>query len=219
MVNVCYLACIGCDAQPDHDWTAGNGLAVATYKLLAPQSFFGDGSIYDAYMLIEALHGRGSSWLTNLGQYGCRELSYAGYQVVEDGSYQHPEQYASGPNCVVFHFTDNLPEGPYCGWHSAGPGGSPYAAIYRPRAETHCILGSERDSLLSVVSHELAEALTDPIPGVTGNSGAGGEVGDEPECSWHFARVRCADGKWRTAQYIWSQADGDCWPALTGEAQ
>lgn len=216
--NICYLPCATCGAPPDHDWRSGQGLTAATYKLIVPRSFVDDGSLYAAYQVIQALSGNGSSYWRMLAQYGCQSLAWGGYTVVPDGAYQDPEQWNSDPGTIAIHFTEDVPAGPYCGWHTADSNNCPYAVIYRPRTTPNCIEGSASNSLLSVVTHELAEALTDPVPGVSGNSGSGGEIGDYGQCVWRYATILCSDGTSRVCQWLWSEADGACWPGLPGRA-
>lgn len=59
------------------------------------------------------------------------------------------------------------------------------------------------DSLTSVISHEVAEAITDPVPGSGWYDDQNGEIGDI--CAWQLATM---DGY--TVQQEWSNQAGSC---------
>lgn len=59
------------------------------------------------------------------------------------------------------------------------------------------------DALTSVISHEVAEAITDPIPGAGWYDDQNGEIGDI--CAWQLTTV---DGY--TVQQEWSNQAGSC---------
>ena len=66
------------------------------------------------------------------------------------------------------------------------------------------------DALTSVISHEVAEAITDPVPGSGWYDDQNGEIGDI--CAWQLATV---DGY--TVQQEWSNQAGSCiGPAAQG---
>ncbi len=59
------------------------------------------------------------------------------------------------------------------------------------------------DALTSVCSHELAEAITDPVPGAGWYDDANGEIGDM--CAWQNKRL----GDY-LVQKLWSNEAGAC---------
>ncbi len=65
----------------------------------------------------------------------------------------------------------------FCGYHSFTPGGLYYAVLPYPDCQG-CQRGSIRDSLTSVASHELAEAVTDPTESGWYDDSYGEEIGD-----------------------------------------
>jgi hypothetical protein len=59
------------------------------------------------------------------------------------------------------------------------------------------------DALTSTSSHELCEAVTDPVPGQGWYDDANGEIGDI--CAWQTKKL----GPW-TVQLEWSNQKGAC---------
>jgi hypothetical protein len=59
------------------------------------------------------------------------------------------------------------------------------------------------DSLTTTASHELAEAVTDPVPGTGWYDDANGEIGDV--CAWQRKQL----DRW-TVQLKWSNAAQAC---------
>jgi hypothetical protein len=59
------------------------------------------------------------------------------------------------------------------------------------------------DALTSISSHELAEAITDPVPGTGWYDDANGEIGDI--CAWQTETV-----EGYTVQKLWSNTQGSC---------
>jgi hypothetical protein len=59
------------------------------------------------------------------------------------------------------------------------------------------------DAIISTSSHELCEAITDPIPGEGWYDNANGEIGDI--CAWQTKTV----GQY-TVQLEWSNSSGFC---------
>ncbi len=78
------------------------------------------------------------------------------------------------------------------------------------------------DSLIPVLLHEFSESVTDPEYPNGWDSGTYGEVGDE--CAWAFGPMPYQDhpdlmdtGHPFTSQYMWDNANNDCWlPTLPG---
>ena len=91
----------------------------------------------------------------------------------------------------------------FCGYHDRSAGGLFYAVV--PYPDCSGCLGNPRplDALTSVCSHELAEAITDPVPGQGWYDDANGEIGDI--CAWTFKRVL----GWNV-QLEWSNAQNKC---------
>lgn len=91
----------------------------------------------------------------------------------------------------------------FCGYHNSAGSGLFYAVMPFPDCDG-CRGGSPvLDALTSTSSHELCEAITDPIPGRGWYDDANGEIGDI--CAW---RTRSLDG-W-TVQLEWSNQLNDC---------
>jgi hypothetical protein len=89
----------------------------------------------------------------------------------------------------------------FCGYHNAAGAKTFYAVMPYPGC-TGCMGGlATFDALTSTSSHELCEAITDPIPGQGWYDDTNGEVGDI--CAWQTKKI----GDY-TVQLEWSnQAD------------
>ena len=82
----------------------------------------------------------------------------------------------SGSSCLNF-----------CGYHSVVGGRIFYAVMPYPDC-SGCLGGqSDLDALTSTCSHELCEAITDPVPGQGWYDDANGEIGDI--CAWQTRRL------------------------------
>jgi len=91
----------------------------------------------------------------------------------------------------------------FCGYHSAIGTKTFYAVMPYPTC-TGCLGGSATlDALTSTSSHELCEAITDPIPGEGWYDDANGEIGDI--CAWQTKKL----GQY-TVQLEWSNKAGAC---------
>ena len=90
----------------------------------------------------------------------------------------------------------------YCGYHNNV--GTVYYAVMPYPGCTGC-LGSVSaiDALTATSSHELCEAITDPVPGQGWYDDTNGEIGDI--CAWTFKRVL----GWNV-QLEWSNAQNKC---------
>ena len=105
-----------------------------------------------------------------------------GVQVIQGG----------GASCKVF-----------CGYHDAINNSIFYAVMPYPSC-AGCLGGlAEFDALTSTTSHELCEAITDPIPGQGWYDDANGEIGDI--CAW---KTRTLGGY--TIQLEWSNKANSC---------
>ena len=91
----------------------------------------------------------------------------------------------------------------FCGYHNDISGQIFYAVMPFPGC-AGCTGGlSIADALTSTSSHELCEAITDPIPGQGWYDDANGEIGDI--CAWKTRQL----GQY-TIQLEWSNSAGSC---------
>jgi hypothetical protein len=91
----------------------------------------------------------------------------------------------------------------FCGYHSDIAGRVYYAVMPYPDC-SGCLGGvSDIDALTSTSSHELCEAITDPIPGQGWYDDANGEIGDI--CAWQTKRLGAY-----SVQLEWSNRAGRC---------
>ena len=91
----------------------------------------------------------------------------------------------------------------FCGYHDATSDNIFYAAMPYPNC-TGCEGGlTTLDALTSTSSHELCEAITDPIPGRGWYDDANGEIGDI--CAWKTKKLNGY-----TVQLEWSNAAEAC---------
>jgi hypothetical protein len=91
----------------------------------------------------------------------------------------------------------------FCGYHNAIGTTTFYAVMPYPGC-SGCLGGlSTLDSLTSTSSHELCEAITDPIPGAGWYDDANGEIGDI--CAWETRKLGAY-----TVQLEWSNKAGKC---------
>ena len=91
----------------------------------------------------------------------------------------------------------------FCGYHEATADNVFYAAMPYPGC-TGCLGGLPLfDALTSTSSHELCEAITDPIPGQGWYDDNNGEIGDI--CAWKTKQL----DKY-TVQLEWSNSAGNC---------
>jgi hypothetical protein len=119
---------------------------------------------------------------------------------------------APGPHSLYFFF---LPPGvqvvlggsascrEFCGYHDSTSDNIFYAVMPYPGC-SGCTGGlAVADALTSTTSHELSEAITDPVPGQGWYDDNNGEIGDI--CAW---RTRTLGGY--TIQLEWSNKAGAC---------
>jgi hypothetical protein len=91
----------------------------------------------------------------------------------------------------------------FCGYHSDIGGKTFYAVMPYPDC-SGCVAGlATLDALTSTSSHELCEAITDPIAGQGYYDDANGEIGDI--CAWQTKKLGAY-----TVQLEWSNAAGKC---------
>jgi hypothetical protein len=91
----------------------------------------------------------------------------------------------------------------FCGYHSDLGGRLFYAVMPYPDC-SGCAGGlSVLDALTSTSSHELCEAITDPVPGQGWYDDANGEIGDI--CAWQTKKLGAY-----TVQLEWSNRSGRC---------
>lgn len=90
----------------------------------------------------------------------------------------------------------------YCGYHNAA--GKVYYALMPFPSCGGCLGGmSVLDALTATSSHELCEAITDPVPGKGWYDDRHGEIGDI--CAWQFRKLGA-----HTVQLEWSNAQRRC---------
>jgi hypothetical protein len=91
----------------------------------------------------------------------------------------------------------------FCGYHDRSSGGLYYAVVPSPDC-AGCLGGLQAiAALTSVCSHELAEAVTDPVPGTGWYDDANGEIGDI--CAWQNKQLGAY-----TVQLLWSNRANAC---------
>ncbi len=91
----------------------------------------------------------------------------------------------------------------FCGYHSGINGTTFYAVMPYPDC-SGCVGGlALLDALTSTSSHELCEAITDPIPGQGYYDDQNGEIGDI--CAWQTRQLGAY-----TVQLEWSNSAGRC---------
>ena len=91
----------------------------------------------------------------------------------------------------------------FCGYHDRSNGGLYYAVLPSPDC-AGCLGGLQAiAALTSVCSHELAEAVTDPVPGTGWYDDANGEIGDI--CAWQNKQLGAY-----TVQLLWSNRANAC---------
>lgn len=96
----------------------------------------------------------------------------------------------------------------FCGYHDTINGQIFYAAMPYPGC-AGCLGGlATFDALTSTSSHELCEAVTDPIPGQGWYDDVNGEIGDI--CAWKTKKL----GDY-TVQLEWSNAKDECIETVT----
>jgi hypothetical protein len=91
----------------------------------------------------------------------------------------------------------------FCGYHDQIDGKLFYAAMPYPNCNGCLGSLSTFEALTSTSSHELCEAITDPIPGEGWYDDANGEIGDI--CAWQTRLV----GEY-TVQLEWSNKNNQC---------
>ena len=90
----------------------------------------------------------------------------------------------------------------YCGYHS-NSGDINYAVMPYPGC-AGCLGGRQLfDAMTATSSHELCEAITDPVPGAGWYDDTNGEIGDI--CAWNFKQVAGY-----TVQLEWSNNENKC---------
>jgi hypothetical protein len=91
----------------------------------------------------------------------------------------------------------------FCGYHDSIGGAVYYAVMPYPDCSGCVGALAVLDALTSTSSHELCEAVTDPVPGQGWYDDVNGEIGDI--CSWQTKRL----GQW-TVQLEWSNRQSKC---------
>jgi hypothetical protein len=133
-------------------------------------------------------------------------------QFVQQEIATNPAVPKATPNSLYFVF---LPPGvavnlggssscsTFCGYHNDINGQLYYAVMPFPDC-SGCIGGiAELDALTSTTSHELCEAITDPVPGEGWYDDSNGEIGDI--CAWQTKKLGAY-----TVQLEWSNHANAC---------
>ena len=133
-------------------------------------------------------------------------------QFVQQQISSNPAVPQPGPSSLYYVF---LPSGvtvtldggsscsSFCGYHSDVNGNLFYAVMPYPDC-SGCSGGmSVLDALTSTSSHELCEAVTDPVPGAGWYDDQNGEIGDI--CAWQTKKIGAY-----TVQLEWSNHAGRC---------
>jgi len=90
----------------------------------------------------------------------------------------------------------------YCGYHNNS--GNIYYAIMPYPGCAGCLGGlTVLDAMTATSSHELCEAITDPVPGTGWHDDTHGEIGDI--CAWQFKQIAGY-----TVQLEWSNNQNQC---------
>jgi hypothetical protein len=111
------------------------------------------------------------------------------------------------PNTMV-HMGGGASCRSFCGYHDAIKGEIFYAVLPWPECSGCMGLGGDNDSfkaLTVVASHEIAEAITDPIPGQGWYDSIYGEIGDICEQQGNIKQL----GQY-TVQLLWSNTRASC---------
>ena len=131
--------------------------------------------------------------------------------LLKDQIASNPAFVQPSPNTLYFVF---LPPGVtsqlqgssscvnFCGYHD-NDGGMYYAVMPFPDCDGCLASRAQFDALTTTSSHELCEALTDPIPGQGWYDDSNGEIGDI--CAWQTKQI---DGY--TVQLEWSNTQRKC---------
>jgi hypothetical protein len=92
----------------------------------------------------------------------------------------------------------------FCGYHDRSSAAGLYYAVVPSPDCAGCLGGLQAiAALTSVCSHELAEAVTDPVPGTGWYDDANGEIGDI--CAWQNKQLGAY-----TVQLEWSNRTSSC---------
>ena len=112
------------------------------------------------------------------------------------------------PSDTIVHMGGGASCLSFCGYHDAIQGEIFYAVLPWPECSGCTSLGGNGDSfkaLTVVASHEIAEAITDPIPGQGWYDSAYGEIGDICEGQGKIKQL----GQY-TVQLLWSNSQNSC---------
>ena len=133
-------------------------------------------------------------------------------QLIEQEISTNPRVPQPTPNSLYFVF---LPPGvsvsldggsscmTFCGYHNDINGQIFYAVMPYPDCAGCTGALTVFDALTSTTSHELCEAITDPIPGQGWYDDNNGEIGDI--CAWQTKQLNA-----NTVQLEWSNQSGSC---------
>jgi hypothetical protein len=186
-------------SQPQLEDRGRGGLAESTYVLIgSPQLAVGVlWTVWD--LLNNALCRAGGPFLAGLAQYGVRSCDYAGYG---DQNWRPPadairifcmtereahaydfDGFIYRQQWAAYHWADALGPFAICPYPDLGMG--PFSPV---------------EVFTGAVSHELAEVLTDAVPG-TGWTYPDGYEADDTACAWRLGRVSTPDANYAVSPY------------------
>jgi hypothetical protein len=157
-------------------------------------------------------HGKRIGTVTLTSPDVSKTVDDAGIQKMIQAEISAKHLPASSPNTLYFVF---LPSGVtvtqggsasckvFCGYHDAIGNDTFYAVMPFPDCAGCSSNFSGFEALTVTASHELCEAITDPVPGQGWYDNQNGEIGDI--CAWKTKKV----GHY-TVQQEWSNSRGSC---------
>ena len=168
-----------------------------------------------------AEYSAGGNTIGHGASLGAIPIAAALRQSVDDSAIQQLIQHEISTNPAVPQPTPNslyfvfLPPGvavslggssscvTFCGYHNDINGQVFYAVMPYPDCSGCTGALTALDALTSTTSHELCEAITDPVPGQGWYDAANGEIGDI--CAWQTKKLGAY-----TVQLEWSNQAGRC---------
>jgi hypothetical protein len=202
---------------------SGPVLADSRYLLCGDRDLCADGTLWHCWNLLNTLTAPGAAFIDGLAQYGIRSCTYAGWSELPDlGELTTPEALAAvaaqlRPDADTIPILITRAQAPgtcttYCAWHSVDTSGAPFAYCPFPVCDVCYPWGDPLSGLTRVLTHELAETLTDPRADGSGWLFPDGEESDDiTPCVWAYPPATIdAGGITYQYQQYWSNAAGGC---------